>query len=154
MGDIMGEWVPAKWINTVIDVVSSRPDVVFQFLTKNPKRYARFRFPNNAWLGATMDGDKRLCENAVEFLNDDIPNIRFLSIEPLLPGQYPTPTELSKADWIIIGAMTGPGAKPYDHDLLRGFLMNSIVSSVPLFIKDSIKLNHQCRQFPFYTEGL
>jgi len=60
MGDMWGEWVPKEWINKVLDVVGSKPDSKFLFLTKNPKRYHEFQegFTGNMMLGATIETNR------------------------------------------------------------------------------------------------
>ena len=45
--DLFGEWVDRLWIQTVIDVVRYNPIHQFAFLTKNPRRYHEFEFPEN-----------------------------------------------------------------------------------------------------------
>jgi len=55
MGDLFGDWVPEKCITEVLGVVGECPQHTFLFLTKNPKRYKRFNFPKNAWLGTSVE---------------------------------------------------------------------------------------------------
>jgi protein gp37 len=56
MGDLFGEWVPAKWIIEVIEAIKKSPTSDFLFLTKNPGRYCEFLdlYPENVVLGATI----------------------------------------------------------------------------------------------------
>ena len=55
MADLFGAWVPDDWIGAVFDAVRSCPRHTFQFLTKNPARYASLDLPANAWYGTTVD---------------------------------------------------------------------------------------------------
>lgn len=94
MGDLFGEWVPAEWIQKVIDATAKPKNLKskFLFLTKNPARYHEFVFPPNAFLGATIETNR--CHYRVSrapspysryssmaklrFLN------KFVSVEPIL----------------------------------------------------------------------
>src|SRR5690606_37459529 len=60
MGDLFGEWVPAKWIVEVIEAIKKSPSSNFLFLTKNPKHYYEFLdlYPGNVVLGATIETNR------------------------------------------------------------------------------------------------
>ena len=93
MADLFGSWVPAEWIQSVIDATAKRLDFNFLFLTKNPKRYLEFNFPVNAWLGATADTAARYqtAIEAFEELRDmksSSHSVTFLSCEPLSEYLY------------------------------------------------------------------
>jgi len=57
MGELFGPWVPADWIEAVLEATWRSPEATFLFLTKNPERYFEFlgRFPRQAILGATVE---------------------------------------------------------------------------------------------------
>jgi protein gp37 len=145
MGDLFGEWVPAEWIQAVIEVCRECPQHIFMFLTKNPKRYAEFEFPPNCWLGMSVTGSENATPLYVisNLLNK---NVKFISWEPIIT------TILYKhyrnIDWLIMGAMTGPGAKQHQPD--PWWIENAVGgcrnNHIPIFMKDSIK--------PFYEGEL
>jgi protein gp37 len=60
MGDLFGDWVPAKWIIEVIEATRRSPTSNFLFLTKNPKRYYEFLdlYPENVVLGVTIETNR------------------------------------------------------------------------------------------------
>jgi len=143
MGDLMGSWVPQDWIEQVIEVVRSCPRHTFQFLTKNPKRYMKFAWPENAWLGATAT-DQKSWDHAVYFLKylshrPRVLPIRFVSVEPLLTRIYPH--TLKYLDWLIIGAMTGPGAAPHrpERAWVEELMDKARGAGVPVFLKSNLK---------------
>jgi protein gp37 len=114
MCDLFGDWVHEIWIKAIIGITKKCPQHTFFFLTKNPKRYKEFYFPENCWLGATVTG-KQTGEDWPNNLKNDaashlynLPNKTFLSIEPLL-GSFEGYV-FTNIDQIIVGAMTGPGA--------------------------------------------
>lgn len=107
MADLFGDWVPTKFIVSVIQIIKQCPRHTFQFLTKNPKRYSEFIFPENCWLGMTIDKNRFSIENQLEHLKQK-ENYKFISFEPLLGDM--SDLDLSGIDLVIVGAMTGPGA--------------------------------------------
>ncbi|RJQ07714.1 MAG: DUF5131 family protein [Bacillota bacterium] len=110
MGDLFGEWVPVEWIEPVLQVIRETPRHHYLLLTKNPARYAEFELPPNAWAGTTVAGDddgRRLLDLADATWP---PDRRWVSYEPAL-GPFPTRLRVH-IGWLVIGAQTGPGARP------------------------------------------
>lgn len=100
MADLFGRWVPAEWIEAVFAQVAANPQWNFLFLTKFPKRMVEFDYPDNAWLGTTVDCQARVkaAEEAFDSVNS---GVRWLSIEPLLePLKF---DRLELFDWVAIG---------------------------------------------------
>ena len=152
MGDLFGNWVPRNWIEVVIDTVKACPQHTFLFLTKNPERYRKFDFPENAWLGTSA-------ENAINLhVREDqmcfsLPKISFLSLEPLLDdvSRY---ISFDIWDWIIVGAQTGPGAvKPKPEWVqavidARDMYEQKTGKHVPLFLKNNLGWPEAIQEFP------
>ena len=90
MADLFGDWVPDEWIQQVLDACEAAPDWNFLFLTKNPKRLPFFTWPENAFVGASVDRQSRVRETieAMEDMNIEPgyqrPSVLFISCEPLL----------------------------------------------------------------------
>ncbi len=143
--DMMGEWVPAEWINEVRKACELRPDVTFQWLSKNPALYAEFNpWPANCWLGATatnwMDAEKQ--ERATRGKVGDA--VRFLSLEPM-DCSWPDEQHVGVFgyDWVIIGAMTGPMAKLDDWQI-SSYSIDAVLAAcdyweIPVFMKSSLR---------------
>ncbi|MEI2763492.1 DUF5131 family protein [Methanothrix soehngenii] len=100
MADLFGDWVPQEWIDSVLEVVRDTPKWNFLFLTKNPKRLIGIDWPDNAWVGTTVDVQARV-DVAQEAFKKVKAKVRFISCEPL--QEKLTFTDLSMFDWIIIG---------------------------------------------------
>jgi protein gp37 len=100
MADLFGEWVPQEWIDGILEVVRETPKWNFLFLTKNPKRLVDIDWPENAWVGTTVDVQARV-KGAEEAFRSVKAKVKFLSCEPL--QERVTFTDLSMFDWIIIG---------------------------------------------------
>lgn len=114
MCDLFGPWIPDKWIQETIEVTRTCIQHEFMFLTKYPKRYTEFKFPENCWLGTSVekwDGPDGRNASRIRAMSGFYRNIgirKFISIEPLL-GTWSGIT-FHDFNLIIVGAMTGPGA--------------------------------------------
>ena len=104
MADLYGKWVPDEWIERVHASCIANPQWDYLMLTKFPRRYVGLQFPMTAWLGTSVDEQKRvrLAEEAFRQIKNV--RVKWLSLEPLLaPLQF---TDLSMFDWIVIGAQS------------------------------------------------
>ena len=156
MGDLFGEWVPSRWISSVLIFIRKSPQHQFQILTKNPSRLARWSgFPNNVWLGTSVDGLGDSMKR-IRVLRE-LPskgNIKFVSFEPLLADVVSQPGfDLDGIDWIIVGAMTGPGAKPIDRGAMRNIGHEAVRKDIPIFIKDNVGLTSPLQEFPVSSQS-
>ena len=157
MADLFGQWVPLRWIIEVLDACEAAPQHQYLFLTKNQSRYleldklALLPYGKNFWYGSTVTGiDMGAIYQREEEVNT------FWSMEPLLG-----PVDMEKAEglpqWIILGAMTGPGAKKYlpaDHSV-REIVTACEWYGIPVFMKDSLLPvwgDGLLRQFPWEDE--
>lgn len=159
MADIFGEWTPDSWIEEVFAACEKAPRHRYIFLTKNPARYARLDKPQgkNFWFGASATNHQS-AEFAFRHLPPSWGYNFFLSAEPLLDGinlnalsDWPR--------WVIVGAMTGPGAsqnqprKEWVGDIVRWAEQRKI----PVFMKDSlipvIGEERMIQEFPWEQPG-
>ncbi|MFZ3132683.1 MAG: phage Gp37/Gp68 family protein [Desulfosporosinus sp.] len=156
MGDLFGDWVPAEWINEVLDTVRMSLRHIYLFLTKNPKRYKEFEWPKNAWLGVSVENQAAVDER-IPLLLQTPAVVRFISAEPLLGSLNLTRiepnknafidslggfvywlgggSELAKLDWVIVGGESGPGARPVHPDWVRSLRDQCQAAGVPFFFK-------------------
>ncbi len=109
MADLFCKGVPQKWIDAVLKEVRAAEQWNFIFLTKNPKRLVDIEWPDNAWVGTTVDRQSRV-RPAVAAFKKIKAKVKFLSCEPFLTKlDFPT---LKCFDWVIIGAQTNSGSCP------------------------------------------
>ena len=104
MADLYGRWVPQDWIDQVHTAMLDNPQWQYITLTKFPDRYPGLKLPDRAWIGTSVDEQKRvrIAERAFSELPDNI--TKWLSLEPLRePLEF---TDLSMFEWIVIGAQT------------------------------------------------
>jgi len=104
MADLYGRWVPDEWIKQVHESMLASPQWEYLLLTKFPARYVGLDLPPNAWVGTSVDEQKRvrIAENA--FRKIDGVKVKWLSLEPLRePLEF---ADLTMFDWVVIGAQT------------------------------------------------
>jgi protein gp37 len=109
MADLFGKWVPTEWIEAVLDVARDCPQWNFLFLTKFPNWLAEFTYPENAWLGTSVDCQARV-KNAEQSFAKMQGGVKWLSIEPMLePLKF---TSLEMFNWVVIGGASQSSATP------------------------------------------
>jgi protein gp37 len=104
MADLYGNWVPDEWVEKVHASMLASPEWEYLLLTKFPSRYLKLDIPPNAWVGTSVDTQRRVNIAEETFRKIDGVKVKWLSLEPLLePLVF---NDLSVFDWIVIGAQT------------------------------------------------
>ncbi len=138
--DLFAPWIPDEWITRVREVVLTRSDVTFQFLTKFPERYARWGWPWYCWLGTTVESPEHV--DRLEALAR-LPNLRFVSFEPLLDDVAPglQAGMMAQLKWIIIGAITGGRREAYlpHRTWITGLIEVADRAGTSVFLKDNLR---------------
>ncbi|NIO76311.1 MAG: DUF5131 family protein [Armatimonadetes bacterium] len=135
MSDINDPVFTDDQIQQQIQVATDHPQHTFMFLSKRPERYARFEWPHNAWLGATACDSETMAR--ASHLDAAPAAVRFLSCEPLLEEVTIWPN--ARLSWIIIGAQTGPGAKPPRRSWVESLAAQADAIGVAVFFKDNLR---------------
>jgi len=138
MADLFGDWIDKKWIELVIKVAKENPHHTFMFLTKNPKRYLEFKFPDNCWLGLTINNNNQAeFEKTLVLIkakDEGAGKKIFISIEPIFDKFDKEFNQWFKEiDLIIVGAMTGPKAIVPKPEWIES------IKHPNIFYKDNIK---------------
>jgi len=71
--------------------------------------------------------------------------VRFISAEPLLG---PITADLSGLDWLIIGAMTGPGATPPEREWVQSVIDQARDQSIPVWLKENLHWPGRIQYWP------
>lgn len=137
MSDMFGDWVEAEWIENILDIARKCPQHRFLFLTKNPKRYARLRFPfpGNCFKGKTVT-NSTVKDFSFVFTETD-----FVSAEPLL-GELYLPEDNLK--WLIIGSLNknNKPVLPENGGTKKEWVLNLLEQAdsykIPVFMKGSL----------------
>ncbi len=146
-GDMFGEWVPDMWIEQILEVAEQCAWHTFLLLTKNPSRLSDFYYPDNVWVGASINSD--IDKGQVQHLKKAKAKVLFLSIEPLLG--YVSSSTIEGVDWIIIGAQTGKNPVVPHIKQIEPIANQAKQMDVPVFMKNNIKDAYDkelIRQFP------
>jgi len=109
MTDLFGKWVPQDWIDAVFSEVVASPQWNYLFLTKFPQRLAQQDWPDQAWVGASVDRQARVA-TAERSFRDVQAGVKWLSCEPLL--ERLTFSALDMFDWVVIGAQSANSQVP------------------------------------------
>lgn len=164
MSDLFHVAVRPHWLQDIFAVIAECPQHTFQILTKRPGKMRTWLewygdVPDNVWLGVTAENQKQWAIR-VGILRGIPAVVRFVSIEPMLSGidmhmisasGYKTlsrwygpngfdetgsqPEKRRTISQIIVGAETGPGARPMDLDWARSVRDQCQVAGVPFFFK-------------------
>lgn len=112
MADLYGRWVPDEWIEKVHQSMLDAPQWQYITLTKFPARYVGLEMPPGAWVGTSVDEQKRVRIAEDAFRKIEGGAVKWLSLEPL---REPLVFEdLSVFDWVVIGAQTATN-QPSGH---------------------------------------
>src|SRR5690606_26742948 len=83
MADLYGRWVPDEWIDRVHASMLASPHWQYILLTKFPARYVGLNMPPGAWIGTSVDEQKRVRIAEDAFRKIDGGAVKWLSLEPL-----------------------------------------------------------------------
>jgi protein gp37 len=143
MSDLFHESVPDDFIDEVFDVIEECQRHTFQVLTKRARRMKRYiqgrdrgdgriGAPSNAWLGVSVEGQKRFGERVPHLLATPA-KVRWLSCEPLLGPLYSL--GFGGIDWVVVGGESGPDRRPMEADWARAIRDQCLVDGVPFLFK-------------------
>lgn len=153
MADLYGRWVPDEWIAAVHESMLASPEWEYLLLTKFPERYTQVELPPNAWVGTSVDEQKRVPLAEKAFRKISGVKHKWLSLEPLLsPLEF---SDLSMFDWVVIGAQTEtrqgdetvPAFAPPLEWVARIYLQ-AIDAGCKVHVKPNISGGHPGLQWP------
>lgn len=104
MADLFGKWTPREWIEAVLKQVRDNPQWTYLFLTKFPIRMAEFSYPDNVWLGTTVDYQWAVNRAEKAFFKikaNGFGGVCWLSCEPMM--EKLTFSSLNMFDWVVMG---------------------------------------------------
>jgi protein gp37 len=146
MADLFGKWVPSDLIQLVLDVVRKSPQWNFLFLTKSPQRLLEFEFPDNAWVGTSVDTQARV-KTAEEVFEKVKAKVKWLSCEPMM--ERLTFTHLDRFQWVVLGGSSKSTQTP-EFRPPREWVTNlwSQARAAGCKIYEKPNLLERCREYP------
>lgn len=149
MADLFGRWVPREWIETVLAECRDAEQWNFLFLTKFPNRMSEFEFPDNCWVGTTVDCQARV-KNAERAFRKVKARVKWLSCEPLLdPLKF---TDLGAFQWVVIGGASASSQTPVWNPPLD-WTMDLVKAARASGVKCFVKSNCRLRQYPWLDDS-
>jgi protein gp37 len=154
MADLFGRWVPDQWIEDVFTSCRKSPQWNYLFLTKFPLRYESLRFPETAWVGTSVDEQRRVANAEKAFAKVKAP-IKWLSVEPLRePLKF---TRLDLFDWVVIGGQSvSTGAPEFlpPFEWVADIVVQAKAAGCQVYIKPNIGFDGPTRprEYPHDTE--
>lgn len=173
MGDLFGDWgwrphskeegffpdelklAPDYVASLVMERICKHAEHTCLILTKAPDGILRYEakrgfvssIPSNVWLGVSVDNRAGI-GRLMKLLLVRHPN-KFVSFEPLLEDVTLDPWfSLVDIKWVIIGAQTGPGAKPVDQAAVTKLVSLCRLAGIPVFVKDNVGWANPPQEFP------
>lgn len=146
MADLFGDWVPQEWIDKILKVVRENPQWNFLFLTKNPKRLIEIEFPDNCWVGTTVDVQARVAP-AMEAFKQVKAKVKFLSCEPL--QERLEFSDMTMFDWLIIGGRsksTGMPAFQPEWEWVEKLLIQARKDNLMVYMKPNLEV--RSKEYP------
>lgn len=152
MADLFGKWVPAEWIEAVLQQAWDNPQWTFLFLTKFPIRMAEFQFPKNSWIGTTVDKQYTVdrAEKAfTKIRNGGYEGIAWLSCEPMM--ERLSFNSLDMFDWVIMGGSSKstqtPDFRP-PFEWIVNLWTQAKTLSLPVYMKTNLGIEQRVREYP------
>lgn len=139
-GDLFHSDVLLGFCVRVFMVIQNTPQHTFFVLTKRAAAMAEgFRLPDVAnlyphvYFGVSVETQARADERLPHLMAMPVAR-KFVSVEPMLGPVYFDPVGL---DWVVCGAETGPGARPFDPDWARAIRDVCWCWGVPFWFKST-----------------
>ena len=131
MSDTFHEKIAGEPIAKILDFCKKNYQHIFQILTKRAERVTGFTYPENVWLGVTVE--KAKYKSRMDYLKNTNAKVKFLSCEPLLEDLGVL--DLKGINWVIAGGESGRNARPCEPDWVRNIQKQCKEQGVPFFFK-------------------
>ena len=134
--------IQAEWRAELWKLMEETPHLDWLVLTKRPesiaflvpKRWLDGDWPNNVWVGTSVENQQRAEERIPQLLEIPAP-VRFLSCEPLLESVDLTQWLDDSIDWVIAGGESGSNARPMEGRWARSLRDQCRFYATPFFFK-------------------
>lgn len=149
MSDTFHEKISGEQIDKILDFCKKNYKHSFQILTKRAERVTGFTYPENVWLGVTVE--KAKYKSRMEYLKNTNAKVKFLSCEPLLEDLGDL--DLNGIDWVIAGGESGRNARPCHPNWIRNIQKQCKKQGIPFFFKQWGEWRPAIQEPPFAIEN-
>lgn len=150
MGEFFDKQMRFEWQQKILQVIEENPQHTFQILTKQPQNIPEITFPDNCWIGISLNGkyDTITIQDIKQFrqIFKNKIHIQFLSLEPYLDWVPATKTDWF--DWVIIGGLTGYHQWSPPQQWIDEMIDHCALRDTPLFLKDNCHYPATVRAYP------
>ncbi len=137
-----------EWTRTILNKIRECNQHTFQILSKFPQGYKNYDFPDNVWIGASIDTQKR-ANVILKALKEAKASVKFISFEPLLQDLN---IDLKGINWIIIGADSRIGAAKPPIEWADNLIKQARKLDIPVFVKENYNYKDRLKEFPKRNE--
>ena len=133
--DTFHENVPTEFIKKIFSVMESKPQHIFEVLTKRSDRLAELApilpWPSNVWCGVTVEHADYL--HRIDNLRTVPAALRYLALEPLLS---PMPNlNLEGIHWVMAGGELGPETGPVPRAWVLDVRDQCVAADIPFLFR-------------------
>jgi len=116
----------------------------FLLLSKNPKIFQSFIWPDNAHLGTSVENTETLLSHRLPDLFRVNARVRWVSVEPLLDATFPAyalEQHGIRPNWVVVGGLSGKKPLPEGcANAAEKIVLWGQYHKVPIFCKDNLPL--------------
>ncbi len=137
MADIFSAGVKREWVQQVLAAVRTRPGVHFIFLSKRPEFYGHYKWPENSWLGTTLDAKKTQLDRAAELNWTRHYGVKWINAAPALDVPSDNLWDLLKPSWLVAEPLHGVSNLRMENSELKVAAWHRWATThrVPIWIK-------------------
>lgn len=144
-------WSLVIWFKLIFMSMNRNPQHTFIVMTRKPQSMCRIqRFPENCWIGASIDGKdgngEEQLRTALNSLRSVRASVKFICFEPLLGDIFDHSSDLfdevvelygQVINWCIIGSQIRPVKLP-ELSNVTSIIDISKMSGIPIFCKSNL----------------
>ena len=153
MSDTFHPSVTDEQIKAMLDVIRQTPIHIYLLLTKRPERLKDFTFPDNVWLGVTVE-NQAMADERIPLLLQTPAKVKWISVEPMLgeitarwakwvdykatikaQGRIFHLEGLKRLDWVVIGCESGVNRRECKLEWVRSLVAQCTEAQVPVWVK-------------------
>jgi protein gp37 len=114
----------------------------FLLLSKNPRIFQSFEWPDNAHVGTSIDRTDNIARARLAALSGVVAGVRWVSVEPLLDPAFRVRNlkiDRFKPEWVVIGGLSGKKSLPKGCDVAaERIVLWCKQEGIPVYLKDNL----------------